>query len=195
MDRELMVHFLLKSAIPEAPKNTHENKRLWDAIWRAHRDVLTGRFHLKNYCAQTEKDTKDGTNSVAEELYHIIAGKKFSEKLSSNKLIGFLTDSQPTDIEFGAIQKLVNMSLKYIILLNEFENTDWEVIPVDETACDCPLDSIILSQLKTDNGKAHTCWTKMENEEYEEIQQEITDELNKQGKDGLGKLYYDFKNW
>lgn len=209
MDRELIERFLLKSTIPEAPKNTHENKRLWDAIWRAHRDVLTGRFYLKKYCGQSKNDAKDGTkddaknntNLVAEELYHLIAEKKPSEKLSSEKLICSLetqsmqTDSKFKDVEFGAIQKLVNMSLKYIIILNEFENTNWEVIPVDETACDCPLDSIILSQLKKDNGKSHTGWTKIEKEEYKKVQQEIKNELEKQGKGGLGNLYYDFMNW
>ena len=40
MERKLMEQFMLKVTIPHYEKN--DKGRLWDAIWRAHRDVMTG---------------------------------------------------------------------------------------------------------------------------------------------------------
>lgn len=44
-------------------------------------------------------------------------------------------------LEFAAIQKLVNMTLKYLIILNECEGTA-SVFDICEEKCDCPVDSI-----------------------------------------------------
>lgn len=63
------------------------------------------------------------------------------------------------------------MSLKYILLLNEFDNEFH--IDIDEKGCECPIDSIILAKLKTQNNKLHHPWTTMEKEEYDTIQEEI----------------------
>ena len=71
------------------------------------------------------------------------------------------------------------MTLKYILILNTFED-DFE-IKIDECKCDCPVDSIILNELK---GK-HPKWTRIENEkQYNNIQDEI--------KTGLR---FDFEKW
>ena len=190
MERKLMEQFMLKVTIPHYEKN--DKGRLWDAIWRAHRDVMTGARtgKLKNYSRQT-KD-KGLENPAVNALYDIVIQCK-NEALTSEKLIANLKSQLESDTEFGAIQKLVNMSLKYILLLNEFDNEFH--IDIDEKGCECPIDSIILSKLKTKNNKTHQSWTMMKEKEYNDIQEEIKNELQKQDSTESSNLYFDFKNW
>lgn len=201
MDRKLMEQFMLKVTIPEAKvrsqecESGQENKRLRDAVWRAHRDVLTGRFYLPNYCGQGEGNA----NLVVKTLYELIKGANTTELLSSKQLINQVkckfTDKRTGElcIEFGAIQKLVNMTLKYIVLLNEFEEKFH--IEVNEKACDCPVDSVILAKLKSQNKIPHTSWTVMKETEYNNVQKEIKEVLEEDGLPECGQLYYDFLNW
>ena len=190
MERKLMEQFMLKVTIPHYEKN--DKGRLWDAIWRAHRDVMTGARtgKLKNYSRQT-KD-KGLENPAVNALYDIVIQCK-NEALTSEKLIANLKSQLEPDTEFGTIQKLVNMSLKYILLLNEFDNEFH--IDIDEKGCDCPIDSIILAKLKTQNNKLHQPWTTMEKEAYDTIQEEIKKELHKKVPTECSNLYFDFKNW
>ena len=102
-----MEQFMLKVTIPHYEKN--DKGRLWDAIWRAHRDVMTGARtgKLKNYSRQT-KD-KGLENPAVNALYDIVIQCK-NEALTSEKLIANLKSQLESDTEFGAIQKLVNAS-------------------------------------------------------------------------------------
>ena len=84
-------------------------------------------------------------------------------------------------------KNLVNMSLKYILLLNEFDNEFH--IDIDEKGCECPIDDIILMKLKTQNNKLHQPWTTMEKEEYDTIQEEIKKELHKKVSTECSNLY------
>ena len=175
MDEKLITNFLVKSTIPKQQKNKYpnniNNKRLWDAIYRAHRDVLTGRVWLPKYCKNFGSAQN---NEILKHLYEKILE---NDICYSGLLISQLLENR--NVEYGAIQKLVNMTLKYILILNTFED-DFE-IKIDESKCDCPVDSIILNELK---GK-HPKWTQIENEkQYNNIQNEI--------KTGLR---FDFEKW
>ena len=175
MDEKLITNFLVKSTIPKQQKNKYpnniNNKRLWDAIYRAHRDVLTGRVWLPKYCKNFGSAQN---NEILKHLYEKILE---NDICYSGLLISQLLENR--NVEYGAIQKLVNMTLKYILILNTFED-DFE-IKIDERKCDCPVDSIILNELK---GK-HPKWTQIENEkQYNNIQDEI--------KTGLR---FDFEKW
>lgn len=188
MKKSIMDNFLVKAAIPT---NTHkkqdqpENPRLWDAIWRAHRDVLTGRFHLPQYVGRAFGEKK---HYVTEKLNEIILEKvQKGQAISSLPLIKELQEAFP-NVEFGAIQKLVNMTLKYVIIIKTVTNEiEFEV---DEVECDCPLDSIILSKLP----KKHTAWTKLEETEYLEIQTEIRNMLSHE-QQAQGNVVFDFLHW
>lgn len=182
--KSLMISFLLRTAIPNKEfMKRKEYDRLYSVIWRAHRDVLTGRWHLPNYTSVS--------NDVIEELYDYIVNCK--SELTSQKLIAHLDETFPDEtIEFGAKQKLANMTLKYIIILNEFDDEFKKAgKKVDITNCDCPLDSIILSKLNRYDVK----WTSISRNEYEEIQNEITTILQNNSNDITGNIYYDFENW
>lgn len=97
-------------------------------------------------------------------------------------------------VEFGAIQKLVNMTLKYLLLLNQFDDEfEKQGFIVDINNCDCPLDSIILSALEKDEvAKASGVkWTTITPNEYNDIQAEISKLLiNKYNTSG--NIRYDF---
>ena len=90
-------------------------------------------------------------------------------------------ESMKSATTFGAIQKLVNMTLKYLLILQSFG-----CLPelVKEENCDCPLDSGILKSLQEEAK-----WTAVTKEEYTRIQGEIDERVS-----GL-RLSYDFANW
>ena len=188
MDMKIMSTFLVKSAVPV---NQHkksampEHPRVWDAIWRAHRDVLTGRFHLKEYVSFSSGKKQ---HQVTNLLYsHIVERGQSGQALSSMELITFLSKAFES-VEFGAIQKLVNMTLKYLIIL---KNVTGECCyEIDERNCHCPIDSIILSKLP----KTHTPWTSLQIEEYLQIQAEIQFLLAEEHPNS-GNVVFDFFQW
>lgn len=174
MNKKLLIDFLIKSTIPFQKKYPEfvdeDNRRLWDAVYRAHRDVLAGRNWLPNYC---NKYGKAQNNSIIRFLYELLCKK---DCYSSMQFIEKIENKFP-DAEFGAVQKLVNMTLKYILIFNELGNMNY---PIDEKDCHCPIDSIILGKLSVQ----HTLWTRMSKAEYLEVQKEI-----KKG------IVFDFEEW
>lgn len=174
MNNKLIIDFLVKSTIPAQKKYpdfvNKDNKRIWDAVYRAHRDVLTGRAWIPIYC---NNYGQGNDNQILECFFKALCKIQCS---SSMGYIEFL-ELEFSDVEFGAVQKLVNMTLKYIIIYNEMCNFGY---PINEKDCDCPLDSIILDKLST----KHTPWTKMGKEEYIKVQEEIK----------IG-LKFDFEKW
>lgn len=183
MDKKLVIKFLLNEEFKyKKPKNLDiGNEKLWTAVHKAHLDTLSGRFHLKKY--RNLKDA-DGNNKAVVFLYNEIERRiKKSIPLSSESLIKSI--SKKFAVEFGAIQKLVNMTLKYIIVLNTVDN-DFNIDVIEEE-CDCPIDSKILSKLKID----YTVWTKLKPDEYQSIQKEIRSRLEER----QGNIIYDFNNW
>ena len=170
-----IIRFLLNTAIPcKKYKSNKENLKLYSAIRRAHRDVLAGRWYLKKYCSISDK--------IIEFLYSEI--QTSNEMLNSSDLINSITREYP-GVNFGAVQKLVNMTLKYIIILNAFDD-DFN-IAVDIKRCDCPLDSIILEKL----GRSDVKWTSITSDKYKEMQELISNRLS----NDKGNIYYDFENW
>ena len=188
MEKKDAYDFLIRAAIPQVtekaklPKSCEGHGDLvWDAIYRAHRDVLTGRKYVTTYSAQKKESD---VNDVAESLYDIIQ-KPNKRHLNPRKIINCLK-KQYCEVNLGAIQKLVNMSLKYIFILQLFEKISTEYVL--EKDLDCPLDSIILKKVK---GLEHVKWTQLDDfEEYEEIQKII----GQQG-ESRSRIAFDFVNW
>lgn len=195
MDKGIMEKFLVQCTVP-VKKN---DDRIYDCVWRAHRDVLAGRFYLIKY--------QNVSHDMVNYLCKAINNSK--KPLSSNSLIQKLKGKYEI-VEFGAIQKLVNMSLKYLLVLNKYEG---HIINIDEKYCDCPLDSTILDCLAEDVKKLkkqkineqnkinedilnaleekEIKWTSIKKEQYDDVQK-IIDVLTK---DKGSKLAYDFDNW
>lgn len=98
-------------------------------------------------------------------------------------------------VTLGLVQKIVNMSLKYLYAIDVFGFSCELGIKVDIKNCDCPLDSRILDRLSYDHGgKKYTPWAKITSvEEYKDIQKDIEDMVKKTGVES--KMYYDFKYW
>ena len=174
------IRFLMKMTITITDKDNID--RLYDSVFRAHRDVLIGRFYLPNYCANLNTE-----NKVYDALYDYIKRTKLKtkqESIGSFKLIEHLESKFP-EIEFGAIQKLVNMTLKYLYLLKKYEPNSISDICIDVRKFDCPLDSNILGELGMDDLK----WTKIIKDEYKQVQNCIKKELDNEE---YGNIMYDF---
>lgn len=237
LQKEATFSFLLRAAIPEVtdkkyiPQNekfakyftdsSNESKKpkrtsnlIWDAIWRAHRDVLTGfRFKDSEFYAGVKDDFDKEINSIALSLFGLIVDKK-NQPLKSQDLIDILYDIFPEpkipeekeSIESGkkdamhnatrfeATQKLVNMTLKYLLILKTYgrlpEKSGVEIRIED---CDCPIDSIIiesLSKSKENKQFSNYKWTSLTKSQYAEIQRSIEEEP-----DMSERIMYDFKNW
>ena len=189
MEKDLMIRFLTTEAI-KTPNNPTHRDRLWDAIRKAHRDVMTG-ARTGNMPKYVEKN-RDGKDKTLEYLYQEILNAK--ESLSSDFLIQKLCKND-NELEFAAAQKLVNMTLKYLIILNECEG-QVPTFGICEEKCDSPIDSIILERLNKINGNKHECWTKMKEPEYIKVQNEIRTYLKEEyPQDTRGNIWFDFLMW
>ena len=204
----------LAEYFPKLPqKSRRKVKRssnlVWDAIWRAHRDVLTG-FRFKDgefYIARKRagKPNDVAINGIALMLFELIVSAK--QPLSSRYLIDNLYEqfNEPEGLRddnvanlsattFGAIQKLVNMTLKYLLILKAFGRLSggWlDDVQIDETACDCPVDSVILERLaESHRGLKGIKWTRITEMQYEDVQKAIDGEM-----DSHSRIMYDFKYW
>lgn len=205
---ETMIPFLIRTAIPcvqEKNKLPEENMTardhlIWDAVYRAHRDVLTGRKHVASYSKETieieepQAGNQRIVNHLALKLYQTIKGNN-DEALSSERLLQALGQAF-SHIGLGPKQKLVNMTLKYLVILQAFGYIDCKICIAE---CDCPLDSIILERLKEDAPYADydkkIRWTQLGTQEddkttYQKIQNAISEIVQP-----FPKLKYDFKNW
>ena len=140
----------------------------------------------------SSKKNEDGINVIALYLYSEITNySDDSDKMSSEYLIIRLMNEYE-DCGIGVIQKLVNMTLKYMFILQVFDKLDGYTI--EESSCDCPLDSRIMDSL----GKSDLKWTKDFNasnrKESKKNYDNIQGEIAKRQK-GQSKLAYDFANW
>lgn len=155
MQQEQMLPFLVRTAIPKAAAHNSQTKQgdvVWDAIWRAHLDTTTRPHLVQSYSShKINAETKSThSNEVPEKLYAIVAHASDSQELASTRLIHELAQEFP-DVNLGALQKLVNMSLKYLLILQTSQARDavLERLPRIELAnCDCPLDARILSHVE-----------------------------------------------
>ena len=169
-----MEHFLVECTVPKKAKDD----RLYDCIWRAHRDVMLGRRSKYIFNKYVEK-----YQDVINALYNLISNTH--SDLCSKMLFDELSDF---DIEFGAMQKIVNMTLKYIVILNAYGQLN---IPVKEEECDCPIDSIILGNKKVNRSDLKWTSSDFDKNKYNEVKEIIS-------KDEVGKvsgLRFDFVNW
>lgn len=200
--------FFLATVLPKAkaklPGDLKETNLVWDAVWRAHRDVVLARQYVEAYSAYGKEpwvlqETRE-PNIIAAHLYEILVQwPQDGEPLGSRMLIGRLLEpfewnGRPVELDaeklFGPVQKLVNMTLKYLVMLRTFDLDDDSLNPlpvISPDACDCPLDSVVLSGLGDDFKGAK--WTSISRETYEAAQKAIAENSMGSG------LIYDLKYW
>lgn len=220
--KQMMVSFLTKEAIKtisedtlkkepwktikgKKSSNNKQNKstRMEDAIWKAHRDVMDGARtgNLSKYSNfSTGKGWKKDGNNIIKDLTEICENAQ--EPIGTNYLLEKL-EKYKEKVEFGALQKLINMTLKYFIILKCFE--DAKVPDVKLEQCDCPLDRKILGELRYNLpeekkklvwDKKLLNWTEIKDTEYVAIQEAISDYFkNKNEQMPFGRLTFDFKFW
>lgn len=184
---KLVNEFWLESIFPgirKAMKDNNSEAIINTIIVKADLDTMTGgRFN-----AVYSKHHTEYRKLLAEYLFK-------NDKLSSSHLIKCMLKSVHEGVTVGLVQKLVNMTLKYLYSIEIFGYGDKLDLKVELENIDCPLDSTILNLLSCDyNGKHYTPWTKLESQyEYDDIQEDI---LKKALNLGLkSKLCYDLKYW
>ena len=199
MEKQQIEPFLLRVAIPKVtgkgrlPEGVESNP-LWDAVYRAYRDVATGHQYV---AAFTAAKAEGEPNFYAVELYNLLKAwpredpvnpRKLIKELYSNDALwqrGPLSDKPP----YGAIQKLVNMTMKYLFILSVYGLYD--DLNIDEKVLDCPLDSTVLQAIPEDEGFSSVRWTSLDEPKlYESIQ----DAIGKYSSDGC-RIRFDFENW
>lgn len=182
MDRSLVLLFCLESTIPGvslAVKSKDEKMLVASVTEKAHRDTMTGaRFHDSEYYSHS----KEYISLLVE---RILSSR---EDLSSVELIKELYEFQGASAKIGSLQKLVNMTLKYLYVIEVCGFSDFCGYKINLKNCDCPLDSVVLSELSEETGNKYTPWTKISDlDDYNDIQKDIPcDE---------GRLEYDFEHW
>jgi len=186
-------NFLLKIAVPETHKKGDDWKgRVYDTVWRAHRDVLTGRFHLPEYILLSSMENR----SLLEEVYNIIVGLIEKNEIVSSQILLDELYNKYQKVEYGALQKLVNMTLKYVELLEDTLNMEMFPLRVRVINVDCPIDSIILNKLSKIVGKKYKfTWTNMTKDEYNQVQADIRDYMNREYGEEIDNLWFDFLMW
>lgn len=179
--------FFEKAYIGRKTDLNNKDEIILACVKLAYRDMLSvGRFYLSNdmeeKCSRFVHIIKCNDFRFSRALIEDIC-ELFGEEEIIMKGNRFVT-------RYGLSQKFVNMSYKYFYLYYDYVNED-----IDFTHCDCPLDSIILSQL---TGKK-CVWSKLTKADYEICQYKITEELRKIELDEelrlLGNLAFDFIKW
>lgn len=187
MDQTLINNFVIHETLKDASTHKPEGFNdifLWNAIWKAHLDTMTGaRFHGESYLTNSKKEDP----KIQKQLYCIIENAE--EDLCSKYLLDELEKTELiSSSEYGFTQKIVNMTLKYLIMLNAFGKTSFKI---DEERCECPLDRQILDKLYSINKKTYKNWTQLKKEDYTDIQNDIKICLGEEYK--KGNMYFDYK--
>ncbi len=179
ISKEAVCEFLLKDKLHL--KSTDINDIIDKCVDAAHRDTLTGGRFMDKY----PNKNADGENVAVAELKSIIKKKGKDVSLTTD----YLLEAMKADIEFGAKQKIINMTLKYVVCVNTILQTD---IKINIDKCDCPIDSNIIKAIDEKRGTKYAKtykWTRLTKDEYDKLQDEIDriDEGN--------RMCFDFLNW
>lgn len=192
VDKFLMKSILGRDADPEKSKEI-----IMCCIKKAYNDMLTaGRFYkigdkesnCKKIYEQFDKNKYCFSKKLIKETQAVFY--KDDEKISNPKIPNSYVTA------FGLAQKVVNMTFKYLYCFREFTGLD-----IDFTKCDCPIDSIVLSQMKKEQliGMGHSyIWSKLDESQYDELQAALNNK-SFEVPEGLPicspKLLYDFHVW
>lgn len=162
-------------------------------VSRAHKDVMIGARYKTTesstcYC-DYNRYYQDLVSSLILAEQSQVSGRGIIEKICNKRKKAFA-------VNIGLIQKLVNMTVKYLYVINASGLGDIE-IEIVKSDCDCPLDSKIIGQLSADTGNKYKGWIKLDNlDEYRSIQDDIQSVILKNAKyAGESRLEYDFVNW
>ncbi len=178
-----MKSVLGRSADPSKPDTV-----ILGCIGKAYDDMLSaGRFY------------KIGEKAAGiESIHHIMEQHeyKFSPELICNVKKIFGADEQISSsprtgryvTTFGLAQKVVNMTFKYLFCFR-----DYTKLNIDFTVCDCPVDSIVLNQLKL--GDRYV-WSKLSQGDYADIQKAVDlASASLAAQDCSKRLLFDFEAW
>ena len=180
--------FFLEKAILGRKTNFKESEEVVEAcINIAYRDMLTaGRFYLSNEM----KDRCIKFKRILEERHYCFDNKLIDDTLSIFGDDEEINNGRSYVTRYGLTQKLVNMTYKYFWIFSEYIDRK-----IDFSNCDCPLDSIIIGELKIKTP----VWSKITKKDYEKAQDAITERLKNSNLTEelkkLGNLAFDFLNW
>lgn len=154
---------------------------------RAYRDMCrTIRFN--GLCEETRLELKKEVNS---ELITKIENIKDNFEIWHKEACGLIIEKYEKhriELTYGQAQKWVNMTIKYLYMLNEhtFDNT-FEFLHI-------PVDNYIFKAVKEKLGidKPKNPWSKLYETEYLNYQNDIRKKLKEED---ISPLRWEFKNW
>ena len=183
MNDKLIYEFWIESVLPgfrNSIKHNSAEELISVAVNRADRDAMSGGRFNEAY-SEHHDEYKDS-------LRELISINK--DDLSSDYLINMMCKGLHEGVTVGLIQKLVNMSLKYLFSVDIYDYSRNFEIVVPFEKCDCPLDSIVLERLSSLTCKKYTPWTKIDSiEYYNSVQEDIRKNVE------VSNLEFDFKYW
>ncbi len=185
--------FLVKSVLGRNVDLNSSESVIEHCISKAYDDMMTvGRFYKlqgkSERCEEIKKCFEKSKYCFSVELIEQVAALFIKEKLDNRK--SYVTT-------FGLAQKVVNMTFKYLYCFHDFIQLD-----IDFTKCDCPIDSIVLNQMKSDkllkSARSSYVWSKLTDTTYDELQKALDNQTGN-APDGLPpcspRLRYDFNVW
>jgi hypothetical protein len=191
---ELTLNFLKKFVLGQKTDINNPDEVIKKCISLAYKDMMTaGLYYLdSNLDKGVNQKTKNNNDRKAKFL-DILQDKSFmfSRDLIADTCSIFgdedkIKNTQGYATRYGLAQKLVNMTFKYLYVFKDEIKQD-----INFSNCDCPLDSIIISNLSP-----NYVWSKLTPAEYDDLQNEIDAKVESQSEyKNLGRLLYDFQNW
>ncbi len=191
------------------------NDHLSNAVNRAYRD-MNRTISFINACDKTSKENKENRKKLIEKVKKIIAAgirnsniKNFDDwhcEICRNIQLVYINDVQgEKGLTYGQAQKWINMTLKYLTIINQLENIDVDYknfITNHGRDFHVPVDTIILDSFEEEykNSKAipnsgtnkkRKCWSKWNEDEYKSFQDYLKNNIS--GYESL--LDWEFEKW
>lgn len=198
-DDEDITKYFPAIEVPDSKWNRLKSNLVWDAVWKAHWDVFragdwkthalfrsldrNGNEIETLNSVKYEEWPQDRIDGVTKELFARIM--KSDQPLNSEELIFGLYETFPEPkypyhnvqegeaTRFGIIQLLVNLTLKYLLILKIFGCVGIEGVEIDEAGCDCPLDQTTCEAM----GGERDDWKRITPEGYRETQRALRKSL------------------
>ena len=150
------INFLIKGVFGRTINS--EDQFIEKCIKLAYKDMLSsGRYYLKNNYI----DFVSSFKKIVINNKYVFSKKLIMETSNLLNEQDIISNNRGYVTTFGLAQKIVNMFFKYLYIIEEYLEFN-----INFSLCDCPLDSVILSEL----GYTKTVWSKLDIDTYDEIQ-------------------------
>ena len=168
----------LDRAFLDFARTIHYPNSTKDVEKRAWGENVNNQLFQKNTAFYPNVNTQNGFN-------------RWHNKLCSVVIDSFRTSNIKTLLTYGQTQKWLNMTLKYLFLLDN--SFPCSIIPFLHV----PIDNVILDVAKTDLGinRPPSAWSKWNTLEYIEFQKKLRGSIRSKYNGMVTPFEWEFKHW